>query len=138
MSALTQELKVARAMTLPLSSFEDHLFQWRNEIEFLEREKDFFLYLLKQSKDYSSLNGGAKVKVMADRIEKFSQQKLEPFKRKLNHHTELCQADTEGKTKSMKMHQIMSKQFHSIQKSFRTFKETTFENVEDLVNLTII
>ena len=136
MSALTKQLHVAAMSTLPVSSFEDHLFEWRNEIDFLEREKDFYLFLLKQSKDYSHLKGTAKVKLMADRIEQFSMQKLEPFKKKLDYHVYDSQKDASSSSK--KMHQIMSKQFDSIKKSFRTFKETTFENVEDLVGLTII
>lgn len=137
MSALTKQLQIARSMPLPLSNFEDHLFEWRNEIEFLEREKDFFLYLLKNNCDYSHIKGSAKIKVMAQQMEKFTKQKIEPFKKKLNFHADRMNEGAEDLSNMAKMHHIMSKQFKSIKKSFRTIKETTFENAEDLIPITI-
>ena len=141
MSALTESMELVETLTFPISNFEDQIISWRKEIDFLEREKDFFLFLLRQSAEYSHLKDEGKIKLMTENIERFSSRRIHPFVEKLTSHAIAVKNNKNGGQPIEKitvMHKQLQRQFQSINKSFRTFKETTFENVEDLVELKII
>lgn len=141
MTALTGSIEIVETLTFPISNLEDQIVSWRKEIDFLEREKGFFLFLLKQSVEYSHLKEEAKIKVMTENIERFSARRITPFVEKLTSHAIAVKNNKKEDLpieKITQMHKQLQRQFHSIKMSFRTFKETTFENVEDLFELKII
>ena len=141
MSALTPQIEIVDTVALPSNNFQDQINEWQSEIKFLEREKDFFLFLVKQSAEYSHVNEEVKYKLMADNIEGFTKARLTPFIEQLSSH-DTALKDTKPSSRKLeqitKTHRTLQRQFQAIKTSFRNFKETTFDNVEDLFELKIV
>ena len=141
MLALTQELEVTGTLPDSEHHFLDQVQDWRTEIEFMGKEKDFFLFLLNQSAEYSHLNDDVKFKLMAESMVQFASSRILPFAEQLLRHQKKLRSNLlagELRESNVKKHRSLQRQFRAIQETFRSYKEKTFENAEDLMEVKII
>ena len=138
MTVLANHLPLSNRKNLPLSSFEYDLFAWRNEIDFIEKEQNFFLLLMTQGRDTDSMDINTETRTFVEKMNEFSSQSLEPFKKQLAENKAAIETDEVCEERIAQKRQHLNKQFLIIKQSFRDFKENTFDRAEDFISITIL